>query len=510
MRIDPIHQQIDRATDLDHLKAITHDLVKATMGPFIKRSPYVVVDAEFPSGLMFAGEREACEAFITGYCRAKFPKDDTLLAVCVNTPARMIVLPEDRFGEYLCPHPDRHYVQTEEHLMQPMEERRKVDAVTELRIPVVKGADEFGPDKENPIKKILSAEPLLFKPSPDHKLPYTVNGHKGDEDAIVRMENMQAQEDATGSAIIGQSEKGGAPLPATPALSPTVSPSPVPPGCVANVIQSAGEPKPLMMAVQHFGRTWIVRFPVLGADHLQSSLVTIPDGSCNAIGTMRVIDYGTDATDDTPFVWVVEVQRHTKAYRFLMGHVEVLAQGTDSVPFWCDLENVSLRVRLLQCEVVRSEDGEKTLTVALMFRAYKFIEEAPAPGAPENWLMSIPGDLCGIEDTVLESGQYLRPSAYKAREHVKVIPKSANVWRVLIKYRTLLSLFLQRASCPPMTPVFWCDMCSGVVNVRLLQCQVERVVKAEGPTVEDDRLAVDLHFNESRPLTSPPNESLMS
>jgi hypothetical protein len=265
-----------------------------------------------------------------------------------------------------------------------------------------------------------------------------------------------------------------------------------------------------MMAVQHFGRTWVVRFPVLGADHLQSSLVIIPDGSCNAIGTMRVIDYGEDATDDMPFVWIVEVQRNTRAHRFLMGHVEVLAQGTDSVPFWCDLENGSLRVRLLQCEVVRSEDGEKTLTVALMFRAYKFIEEAHAPGAPETWLMSIPGDLRGLESQVLESGQYLRPSAYKAREHVKVIPKSANVWRVLIKYRTLLSLFLQRASCPPMTPVFWCDMCSGVVNVRLLQCQVERVVKAEGPTVEDDRLAVDLHFNESRPLTSPPIESLMS
>jgi len=514
MRHDPIHQQIDRATDLDHLKAITHDLVKATMGPFIKRSPYVVVDAEFPSGLMFAGEREACEAFITGYCRAKFPKDDTLLAVCVNTPARMIVLPEDRFGEYLCPHPDRHYVQTEEHLMQPMEERRKDDAVTELRIPVVKGADEFGPDKENPIKKILSAEPLLFTPSPDlmssnvTEVSATVEQTHRVKSAIGCV--ARVQEDATGSAIIGQSEKGGAPLPATPAISPTVSPSPVPPGCVANVIQSAGEPKPLMMAVQHFGRTWIVRFPVLGADHLQSSLVTIPDGSCNAIGTMRVIDYGADATDDTPFVWVVEVQRNTRAYRFLMGHVEVLAQGTDSVPFWCDLENVSLRVRLLQCEVVRSEDGEKTLTVALMFRAYKFIEDAPAPGVPENWLMSVPGDLCGLESQVLESGQYLHPAAYKAREHVKVIPKSANVWRVLMKRHTPLAECVLEASCPPMTPVFWCDMCSGGVHVRLLQCQVERVVKAEGPTVEDDRLAVDLHFKESRPLTSPPIESRMS
>jgi hypothetical protein len=66
---------------------------------------YCVVDDSQPERILFEGERCCCVAFVNGYntCPGNDASvfDDSMLCVCLNTPTRSVVIPEDRFGEWL-------------------------------------------------------------------------------------------------------------------------------------------------------------------------------------------------------------------------------------------------------------------------------------------------------------------------------------------------------------------------------------------------------------------------
>jgi hypothetical protein len=70
---------------------------------------WCVVDDQAPERALFVGERATCVAFVAGFVAA--PQTDagvfnpTTLCVCVDTPARMVVEPEARWGEYLVGEP---------------------------------------------------------------------------------------------------------------------------------------------------------------------------------------------------------------------------------------------------------------------------------------------------------------------------------------------------------------------------------------------------------------------
>ena len=105
MQYDLMHRNIENENDPAKLKAIAHNLLKC-LGPFPNGAPYVAVKIDAPSVVMHEGTRNECLAFIYGYVNGDDPHGGLIsesLAVCVNTPCRMIVIPEDRFGHILRP-----------------------------------------------------------------------------------------------------------------------------------------------------------------------------------------------------------------------------------------------------------------------------------------------------------------------------------------------------------------------------------------------------------------------
>lgn len=66
---------------------------------------YCVVSEHDPGRVLYQGARDTCAAFVAGAEAAPAtdaaPFDPWILCVCVDTSERMIVLPEDRFGEEL-------------------------------------------------------------------------------------------------------------------------------------------------------------------------------------------------------------------------------------------------------------------------------------------------------------------------------------------------------------------------------------------------------------------------
>jgi len=72
-----------------------------------KDSGYCVVNDHFTSHTYYYGGRASCVAFVDGYEAAPRTDegcfDSSVMCVCVDTPSRMIVIPEERFGEELCP-----------------------------------------------------------------------------------------------------------------------------------------------------------------------------------------------------------------------------------------------------------------------------------------------------------------------------------------------------------------------------------------------------------------------
>lgn len=65
---------------------------------------YCVVSDHDPGEVLYQGARETCASFVAGAEAAPTSAEapfDWHLCVCVDTPERMVVLPEDRFGEEL-------------------------------------------------------------------------------------------------------------------------------------------------------------------------------------------------------------------------------------------------------------------------------------------------------------------------------------------------------------------------------------------------------------------------
>jgi hypothetical protein len=144
-------------------------------------------------------------------------------------------------------------------------------------------------------------------------------------------------------------------------------------------------------------------------------------------------------------------------------------------------------------------------------------------GAPvfiENWLLSIPGDLCGLENNLRDGGYDLHPTAYGVREHVTALPgdkdwpyaADAKVWRIRVRNYTPLAGVLKEKErsalrYPSNQETFWCDWASGPVRVRLLQCSVVRIVE-HFHTV--DFIIVDILFKDHATIKPLPVESYLS
>ena len=105
MNLELILLKCLKEQDTESLRSTVVSLVKC-LSSDRKDSGYCVVNDHFTSHTYYYGGRENCVAFVEGYESAPVPDEGTggsILCVCVDTPSRMIVIPEERFGEQLCP-----------------------------------------------------------------------------------------------------------------------------------------------------------------------------------------------------------------------------------------------------------------------------------------------------------------------------------------------------------------------------------------------------------------------
>ena len=104
MNLELLRQNISFQTETERLREIAYLLVKCIASDSTGGG-YCVVNDHNPPYSMYSGSREHCIAFIEGYDAAPLTDvgcfDHSVLCVCVDAPSRPIVIPEERFGEFL-------------------------------------------------------------------------------------------------------------------------------------------------------------------------------------------------------------------------------------------------------------------------------------------------------------------------------------------------------------------------------------------------------------------------
>jgi len=104
MDLAMLYRKFSKETDHIELQKCLFLLVKCLQHDS-KGCGYCVMNDHNPQNTLYEGSREQCVAFIEGYKAAPLTDvgcfDDSVLCVCGDTPSRMIVIPEERFGEEL-------------------------------------------------------------------------------------------------------------------------------------------------------------------------------------------------------------------------------------------------------------------------------------------------------------------------------------------------------------------------------------------------------------------------
>ncbi len=105
MNLDILRYNLRNTTDIEVLRERAI-LLTTLIGSNGGSGGYCVVNDHNPPYSLHNGTRENCLAFIDGYESAPTTDvgcfDTSVLCVCVDVPSRMIVVPEERFGEALC------------------------------------------------------------------------------------------------------------------------------------------------------------------------------------------------------------------------------------------------------------------------------------------------------------------------------------------------------------------------------------------------------------------------
>jgi len=99
MQLDILNIKVQKEQDIETLRNTAFLLIKCLQSDKSGRGYCVVIDQN-PHITLYEGGRENCISFVKGLNVAD-AFDGKSLCICVDTPSRMIVIPEDRFGEKL-------------------------------------------------------------------------------------------------------------------------------------------------------------------------------------------------------------------------------------------------------------------------------------------------------------------------------------------------------------------------------------------------------------------------